>query len=174
MSNLEATIIVEFNGGAPDNTDYIANIRLDDVSNEDKSTFLPGEEPVFQGNFSSNVQVTDVVAIEGSVRGIGGGFRAEKFDTILTSRNPEELSEYKLPIVPSSTELTYLGRPGSVATSISPAGIVTYEANPEYTPFRMFVDTEYAVSLYRLTPPELSLEDSETRIITVVFYLELV
>lgn len=174
MSNLEATIVVEFNGGGSDTSDYIARIQLDSVANEDKSSFLPGDEPVFEANFSSNVRVDNVISLEGSIRDVGTATRSEVFSNVFTSVDVDEPTTYQLPVVPSGTSISYKGRGGLMTSEISSTGILTYTGDVGKAPFQAFIDTTYAAKLYRLTPPEITLEANETYEVIIVFYLTLV
>lgn len=173
-TNVQATVVIDFNGGSLSTADYLAYVQLDPILNEEKTTFLPEETPVFMAHVSNNVVIDQVVALEGSIKDIGTGSRSEVFSNVFTSRNADELSTYSPPVVPSSSGISYKGRSGRVSSESGVGGILTYSGDISYTPFEALMDLSFPVSLYRLTPPEISLEEDETYSVTVVFYLRVI
>ncbi len=170
---MSATIVVEFNGGADDG-DYVSLIQLDDISNNDETSFGPGSEPVFQVHFSGNVRIDEIVPTDGNVVSMGSVSRTQTEETAFTSRDSEEPTVYRLPVAPDSTSISYLGRTGSLSSELLPGGIVEYTGTISHTPFRAKLDMTYTAQLYRLIPPTLSLGPDETYNITIVFYVTLV
>jgi len=170
---VETTILVEFNGGTPDSSEYLAVAELDDVSNDDKTTFLPKEEPVIRSHFSRNIRVDDVVSTDGGLVHLGGASRSRESVTLFTGRDSLEPTEFRLPVVPSSTSVAYDGRQGGYTTEGLRGGMVNLIGDVNKTPFLMRMTNGYAVNLYRLIPPSLTLGPGDTYMIYVVFYLTL-
>ncbi len=174
--SIEATILVQFNG---DETDYQGFVELDDISNIDIndnviSTFPPNSEAILRSHFSSNVKVVDIVATDGSIVFLHNDERTVKQQLLFASRNIDEPTEHTLSVVPLTSSIEYLGRPGSYETSNLNGGAVKFIGDVNMTPFLMDVESTYKVALYRLTPPSLDLDEDEIYNIGIVVYLEAV
>lgn len=171
--SVEATILVEFNSESSNTGDYIAIAELDDISNDSKTSFLPGEQPVIRSHFSNNIRVDNIVATAGSINSVGSAIRTIEHTNLFTSRDSLNPTEYELPVVPLSTLVSYDGRSGGYTTESLSGGRINLKGDVSLTPFLMRMVNTYSVNLYRLIPPSLTLEEGETYTIYVVFYVTL-
>lgn len=169
----EATIVLEFNGGSSSDADYIAVVELDDVSNNDKTTFHNGDEPVLRAHFSENIRVDAVVSTAGEMIYDGTATRTLEHTQLFSSRDSDDPTTYTFPVVPISTGVDYNGRIGSYTTETGDGGIITATSSTVYTPFRANFTSTYKVRLDRLVPNTIIFDSDTTYTIDVVYYLTL-
>ena len=175
---LEGTILVKYRAGSIKG-DYLFNIDIDDILNVDevgdsKSSFGPGDQVYIAVNHSTNVIIDEVVSTDGSVQYIGSESRNKIDTTLFAGREAEDLDKYEFDVVPSKYTIKYLGRAGSVTPAADPIGRVSLTGDADKAPFMASIDTEYAVKVYRLSVPEMELEEDESYPIGIVFYISLV
>lgn len=171
--NVEATVVVDFNGGSVDDSTYLFMVELDDISNDDETSFDNGDQPVFRVNHSSNVTITDVVSTDGSARYIGSDSRTKEEITLFASRDDDELSTYQLSVIPSTYSVSYAGRTGVLTSDIVISDIIEFTGDVSKTPFLATFSINYAAALYELIPPTMDLSDDKDYTIHIVFYIQL-
>lgn len=162
---------VQFNSST-DDTEYIFDVELDDELNgEDVSSFPPDTPAYIKVNKSANVDITDVVALEGSVAYYTSGSRSGNKEQLFATRDEKETGEFKLGIVPSTIDVSYRGRQGALTQQGSDIGEYVVVPNQSYTPFLATFTYSQSCRIYQFVPPPMSLEENETYNIYVVFYI---
>ena len=172
---VETSIVVEFGEDVPSAGDVVI-IELDpthennlNTAGELKSTFAPGEMPVFIINHSDTISIDRVACTHGSIALIGNNISIEKSDSfVLTSDETTETINYVN--VNSFTTETFLGNSGVIAVADS---IVTTESGSYPCLCNVTYNAVFQFQ-YQLTPPTLSLDADETYEIVVVVYASII
>ncbi len=172
--SIETTVVIDF-GEAVDKEDYLALIELDDISNNNTTSFGPGSQPVIGAHFSNNIVINEIVPTDGSIIPLGVASRSNVSSTSFISRIPGNEDTYRLPVIPTSVSTEYKGRSGITSENTETVGgIVEYIGDVTATPFIAEYTCTYSTRLYKLIPPPLILDPKETYDILIVFYLTLV
>lgn len=172
--SVEATLIIEPEDGGTQDAIVIA--ELDDAMNVDSSgevvtSFGPGDQIYFRTHISREVQITDIIATDGSIRSFGAASRNTTEEFVFASRDPLEPPQHSLSRVPSgSLSFKYIGRSGSVSRSQTSNGVMTLQGDVNQVPYICEVSYNYACKSYLLQAPNVTLGEDETYHIVVVVY----
>jgi len=159
-----ASVVIEF-GDTVTDTSAVAVVELDEVYNEEKTSFAPGDEPRICLHYDKNVYtLTSVTSSSGDIIGMGD-----------EEREREEQVDFIN--IDDEVTLTYI-----------PYGTLTfnnYGNEPEYSradniltctggslPSTSDVTMQVQMGLYKLIPPAVELDEDETYRILTVFTLE--
>jgi len=172
---VETSIVVEFGEDIPSVSDVVI-IELDPTHennlNSDgdlKSTFAPGEMPVFILQYSDNVVIDRVACTHGSIALINNNITVEKEDSfVLTSDETTQTLSY-VNIDAFTSEIFY-GNSGVVAIADS---VMTTPSGSYPCLCDVTFDAVFQLQ-YQLTPPSLSLDADETYKIVIVVYASIV
>lgn len=168
---VEASIVVEFGEGVSE--DETVLIEFDDqhsnnldAAGDIKSTFSPGEQPVFIVQHADTLRIANVLCTHGSIGLIGNNpIRSREKEILFTTLETEESLGY-LNLV--QTNLEWFGNTGSLLIennqAILDGGTIPCLGNLNF-------DVVFN-SQYMLTPPVLNLINDETYKIVVVIYME--
>ncbi len=171
---VEATAVVNFGTGGTGGDPYLLFLDIDslDIDGSKKTSFAPGENAIIQVNHSRNIKLTQVIPTDGSIYERGSVVRSIVNRNLFLSKEADNPSEYTLPIIPITTNVSYIGRTGSLVSEESVEGIVKLVASTSRAPFIAEITSSYNCSLYELFPPDLDLEEGESYSIAVVFYFD--
>lgn len=179
MANFEGTIIVRSSDGGPLG-DYLFYAEIDDVLNVDAlgekiSSFSPGSTAYISVNHSSNIIIDSVVPTDGSIQFYETAGREKINDGVLfASRDADDPDTEDLPVIPGSYAVECLGRVGRLTSAANSYGQVTLTGDITKTPFMANITTQYSAKIYKLSIPDVQLDEDETYPIGVVFYISMV
>lgn len=169
---VEASVVVEFGESVTDTGGTVV-IELDDENSNNlnsegkvKSTFLPGEQPVFIINHSDDLVVADVRCTDGSIAQTGSNQTRSREDEVLFTKIGDDTTLQYAGIDSASFE--WRGNTGNVSVSES---VLKLESGSYpcagTTSFNVLFQKEYM-----LTPPSLDLSPDESYEISIVVYME--
>lgn len=156
----EATAVLEF--GATETAHGLIKLELDDIANEGKTVFLPGETADFLLHIESSLKILDVKSTSGAVTAIGNVSQKREESLLFTFEKPEvELSYFPA----EDAVKTWYGNDASPTLSGR-----TLTENGILPAFGLFVYNVNFLS-FRYTPPGMELSgDDEYPVRIVVRY----
>ena len=152
MSNVGATLVVSFSEEAAQLGGWVT-AELDEINNEEKTSFAPGDEAWFWVQHSDDLKIVSVTASSGQIVAEGTATR-----TITEDVQFVDTESSSLRAIPSgSVSFAWTGNQGTgvkvtgqsvqLTGGFPCIGEATYQAD---------------VRLYRLVPPEMTLGADET------------
>lgn len=169
---VEASVVVAFGESVGDTGGNVV-IELDDLNNNNldsdgdvKSTFLPGEQPVFLINHSSDLVIDNVLCTDGSISQTGSNQQRTRDKEVLFIKLDETVSLSYSGV--DAVSIDWWGNEGEISVSES---VLTIDGGAipcaGLSEFNVLFQNQYT-----LTPPALSLLSDETYKITIVVYME--
>jgi len=155
----QATLVIQF--GTDADSSAVALIELDDIANDGKTSFSPGDTPYFLVHYDkSKLRIDHLTASSGGIQSTG----------TVTRERTQELSfatteKQDLPYIPESVTFSSFGAGSftSAGRSVTPTGGV---------PCIGTAVMQVSFQQYVLNPPALALADGETYSILIVVYME--
>lgn len=167
MSNVGATIVVQFGSGA-DSSAFVT-VELDETLNLDsdgqaKSEFAPGDEVWFWVQHDSTLRIGSVACTSGMAVACGPERRERRHELTFAAADSEESLSH---IPATAPTLTWYGTDGS-PLAITGRTVRAGGSIPSTCDAVLAVD----VHLYRYIPPPLQLADGESWRSVVVITME--
>jgi len=162
---MSATVVVQFGKGADSNA--LVKIELDgavnlDASGTEKTTFEPGDQPVFLVHHEPSLVIAAVSCSSGSIQDLGMVERERS-----QRMQWQELQSQELEYLPSGRPtITWFGNDAGlsvVGRTLTPSGVV-----PAVCDIAMVI----AAHQYRLIPPDIVLAEEEDYPILIVVTME--
>lgn len=170
---VEASVVVEFGDSVTSSMDETVNIELDDTHDnnlnadgEIKSNFLPGEQPVFILNHSSDLIISDIRCTDGNIIEMGSDLnRSRDTEVLFTTIDTEEALSYA---GVETININWWGNAGSILISNS---VLTLDSGTIPCAGDVSFDVNFQRQ-YMLIPPTLNLIADEVYKIIIVVYME--
>lgn len=167
------SLLIEFSG----DTEYVGIAELDDTLNvddegEEKTSFHSQEEAYVRLHLSSNVEVYDYKVSSGSISSEGSDTRTLTEEVEFDSEDENGPTTHTVSVVPNSTSVSYFGNSGSYETETNEvSGQLTYSGDTSKVPFVAEFTHSYSVNIYKVTLPEVELEEDDSYPVLVTFYV---
>ena len=166
MIEVADSLVVKFGGGA-DASD-LAKLELDDLLNEDKTSFAPGDTIYLRLHHDSSVQLNQLLSTDGMVSSEGSGSRDIEEQLLFAEAEDSHELGY---VVEGALAFGYYGRQ---ATGLKRTGQRQVIITGGDLPSLALVQYTASFSLFKLLAPDVELEEDESYPITIVAYMEAV
>lgn len=164
MIEVADSLVVRFGSGA--DSSALVRLELDDVLNDGKTSFSPGDTINIRLHHDSSVQLGRMLSTDGMMAWQGHGLRqiSEQF----LFAEPDDV--HQLSCVPASSLSTgFYGREATGLLRSSSRDVVISGGD---LPSLAAIDYQADFLLYRLLAPEMELSDDESYPIYIVAYME--